>query len=159
MKINVISQKTGITLLELMITISLASFLLVLGYRGFGEMISAQTLKDGAQQITFAIKNARYYTTSKGVITRINFPVGSNNYSITANGNAITDSGRFDSMSGILPVDVKILLNSCDNLGFYVDGTPIDAGNQPILTDCTIKLGYKDSSQIITIQAGTGNIQ
>jgi len=157
-KINVKSKKSGVTLIELMVTVSLASFLLILGYRGYGDMISTETLKTGTQQAAFAIKKARYYATSKGDITRINFPVGSNSYSITADGKVITDNGRFDAMSGVLPENVTISTNSCNNLGFYVDGTPIDTNNQPILTDCKIKLSYKGEEQLITIQAETGNI-
>lgn len=152
-------HKTGLTLIELMVTLSLASILLVLGFKGFSDMISLQTLKSGVEQSALAIKEARYYATSKGVVARINFAVGSNSYSITADGKAITGNNNFSAMSGILPDKVKISSNSCGNLGFYVDGVPVDLSNQPILADCTIKISYNGTSEkSVIIQAGTGNV-
>jgi prepilin-type N-terminal cleavage/methylation domain-containing protein len=158
MKIKLKIRK-GLSLLELMLTMSLACILLGIGYRGFSDMITTQSLKSGMEQSALAIKQARYHATSKGVITRINFPVSSSTYSITADNVAITNSSNFSAMSGVLPDKVKISYNSCGNLGFYVDGTPISYTNQPITSNCMIKLNYNGGEEkSITIQAGTGNI-
>lgn len=151
--------KRGLSLLELSISLSLACILLGIGFKGFSDMITSQSLKNGMEQCILAIKQARYYATSKGVVTRIVFQVSSSNYSVTADGTVITNSNNFSAMSGVLPDKVKISYNSCGNLGFYVDGTPIDSGSQPIISNCLIKLSYNGAEEkSITIEAGTGNI-
>lgn len=152
-------KKRGLTILELSITLSLACLLLGLGFKGFSDMITSQSLKNGMDQSVLAIKQARYYATSKGVVTRINFQVSASNYSVMADNVAITNSNNYSAMSGVLPNKVKISYNSCGNLGFYVDGTPVDSSNQPVSSNCSIKLRYNGGEEkSITIQAGTGNI-
>lgn len=150
---------SGITLLELLITISLMSFLLVMGFQSFSVMINRQYSQSAIQQAGFAIKKARYFARAKGVTTKLNFPVGSNNYSIVAGGVSITNDANFDATSGILPDKTKILSNNCSDIYFYIDGTLVDSNNQHISTDCKISIGYDNGIQkSLTVYSNSGSV-
>jgi len=141
--------------MELLITMAIASVLLTMSYQGFGAMQTAENLKSSTQQVAFAIEKARYYATSKGVVTTIKF--SKHAYSVKAGSQTLTNSSYIDAMSGTLG-DVTVYSNTCGTLSFYVDGTPINSAGQPMSTDCVIKLSLGGGNKSINVQAGTGNV-
>jgi prepilin-type N-terminal cleavage/methylation domain-containing protein len=153
------NKKSGVTLIELLISLGLISVLLSMGFSAFDSSIKAQNSKSASEQIVSAIKKAKYYSRSKGVITSLSFPTGGNSYSISVNGIIISNDNNFDATSGKLPKNIEIIQNSCGDINFYVDGSPVDVSNNTVATDCSIKVGYADGPQkTITIKGNSGNV-
>jgi prepilin-type N-terminal cleavage/methylation domain-containing protein len=156
---NTNNKKLGVTLIELLISLALISVLLSIGFNTFDSSIREQNSKSASEQIVSAIKKAKYYSRSKGVVTSLSFPTGSNTYSISADSEVISNSNLFDASSGALPKNVEIIQNNCDSINFYVDGSPVDSSNNPVTTDCSIKVGYTGGPQkTITIKGNSGNV-
>ena len=156
---NINNKKRGISLFELLLSIVLLSVLLTMGFSAFDSSIKDQNTQSATEQIISAIKKSKYYSRSKGVVTSLSFPVGSNTYSISADGTTISNSDFFDATSGKLPKNIKIIQNNCATVNFYVDGSPVDSSNNPIASDCSIKVGYVGGSQkTITIKGNSGNV-
>jgi prepilin-type N-terminal cleavage/methylation domain-containing protein len=153
---------TGLTLIELLITLVVMASLLYMAFANFNSSVDRENVTYAAQQTSFAIKNARYYAKRHGVITEVRFPAGSKEYRILVNDQDITDTGDFGAGSGTLDEAVKILTNTCGDFYFYIDGTPITA-LPPNLVEmdsaCEISVGYSDSKQkTLKIYPGTGKI-
>ena len=149
----------GISLFELLLSIVLLSVLLCIGYNSFDREIRSENVKSAAEQIVLAIKNARCYARSKGITTSVNFQTGENEYSISADGQVITNNEFFDSTSGKLPKNVEIIDSGCNSVNFYVDGSPVDSGGNLITKNCDVKVGYEDGPQKdITIIGNSGNV-
>lgn len=159
MKIKYFIKKSGTTLIELMLTAALIIIATTISFSSFKSYSNAQNAKTAASQIEYILKKARYYTRANGVITHVILPVGSNTYSLIANGTNLTKSNNFDSTSGVLPNNTTITSNSCKEIYFYVDGSIVDSDNLPITEPCTISVGYNNNSQeTIDINPQTGNI-
>jgi prepilin-type N-terminal cleavage/methylation domain-containing protein len=154
------TEHKGLTLLELMITVSLLGLLLVLGLSVFDKETRLQHLNDATQQIGYAVKKARYYAKISGDYGVVSFVNNSNTYSIkTDSTSTITNENYMGALSGQLPDNIKIISTNCGVLYFSVDGTLLDSSKQPKTTACTIKVGYNDSPQkSLDIQPGIGNI-
>ena len=153
------NKKSGISLIELLISMALISVLLGIGFNAFDSSIKDQNNHSAAEQIVSAIKKAQYYSRSKGVITSLSFQPGSNTYSISADGAVISNNNNFDATSGILPKNIVIIQNNCAGINFYVDGSPTDAANNPVTTDCSLTAGYIGGPQkTITIKGNSGNV-
>jgi prepilin-type N-terminal cleavage/methylation domain-containing protein len=156
---NTKNKNSGFSLFELLLTIVLLSVLLCMGFNTFDSSIKAQNTQSATEQIASAIKNAKYYARSKGVVTSLGFPAGSNYYSISADGEVISNNALFGSTSGKLPENIKIIQNNCYDLNFYVDGSLIDSSGNSISDDCLIKTGYTNGPQkTITIKGNSGNV-
>lgn len=153
------NKEAGISLFELLISIVILSVLLTMGFSTFDSSIKAQNTQSASEQIVSAIKKAKYYSRSKGVITSLSFPVGGNSYSVSADGEVISNNNLFDAYSGKLPKNIEIIQNSCGTVNFYVDGSPVNSLNETISTDCSIKVGYDSGVQkTITIKGNSGNV-
>lgn len=153
------NKKLGVSLFELLIAVVLLSLLLGIGYSNFDNSVKNQNTKSSAEQVVLAIKNAKYYARAKGIITSLGFTAGSNTYSISANGNILTNNANFDSTSGKLPNNIIIINSTCGDLNFYVDGSPIDSDGNSITQNCEIKIGYNNGPQKnIIIMGNTGNV-
>jgi len=149
----------GFSLFELLLTTILLSLLLGMGFKSFSDNMQDQNVKSAGEQIISAIKKAKYYSRSKGVTTKLNFPVGSNTYSIFADDTNLSNSSNFDSTSGKLPENIQILSNTCTDLNFYVDSSPINSSYEVISEDCSITVGYNDGAQkTILIKGNSGNV-
>lgn len=153
------NKYSGISLIELMLTLMLISVLLGTGYVSFNKSIMDQNSKSAAEQVVLAVKKAKFYSRSKGIKTSLSFPAGSNTYSISADGETITNDNNFDATSGKLPKNIEILQNNCNDMNFYVNGTPIDSVGDRITNSCTIIVGYDEGPQkTITIRGNSGNV-
>jgi len=149
----------GFTLLELLLTTAVLSILLGMGFKSFDNNIQEQNAKSAGEQVSSAIKKAKYYARSKGVRVKLNFPTGSNTYSIVADGVTISNVNNFDATSGKLPENIKILSNNCSDLNFYVDGSPVNSSNEVISEDCSITTGYSGGPQkTVFIKGNSGNV-
>jgi Tfp pilus assembly protein FimT len=157
---NLLNKKqSGISLIELAVTMLLISVLSTIGFNTFDSSIKAENVISASEQVAFAIKKAKYYARSKGVVTKLSFPVGGSSYSITVNGETVSNNSNFDATSGVLPKNVKILQNTCNSINFYVDGSLITDSGLVKKTDCILQLGYTDGqSKTLTIKGNTGNV-
>ncbi len=154
-----LNPKAGITLLELVVTLTIIAILLVTSLAAFDSFIDDQNTISAAQQAGFAIQKARYYAKANGVITNLVFTPGNKVYDIVAGSKSIVNNANFDATSGKLPGDVKILSNNCDEIYFNVYGSLVNSYNQPISNKCQINLGYPNGPQkSITIEPGMGNV-
>ncbi len=152
-------RKAGISLFELLLITILLSVLLGMGFHSFDSSIQDQNSISAAEQVISAIKKTKYYSRSKGVITSLNFPQGSNTYSIIADNTVISNNSYFDASSGKLPKNVEIIQNNCADINFYVDGSPVDSSGNTITQDCKITIGYLSGPQkIIVIKGNSGNV-
>ena len=129
-----ISRKNinGYTLLELLITIAVISVMTTIGFQSVASSINSQKTSNAAKQVEFALKKARYYAKTKGQITHVSMPVGTNKYVIEANDIDLTSSDNIDGTSGVLPENIKFQTNTCGDIYFYVDGTPLTSAEEPI---------------------------
>ncbi len=59
------NKYSGVSLIELMLTLMLISVLLGTGYVSFNKSIMDQNSKSAAEQVVFAIKKAKFYSRSK----------------------------------------------------------------------------------------------
>ncbi len=156
---NYKNKNLGVSLFELLLAVVLLSVLLCIGFSSFDNTIRAQNTQSASEQVVLAIKNAKYYARSKGTTTSLNFPTGSNVYSISADGQTITDNSFFDSTSGKLPNNIIIIGNSCTDINFYVDGSPVDSEGNSISENCEVTIGYANGPQKdITIMGNSGNV-
>ena len=152
-------KNSGISLIELMITVTIMVVLLSTGFTAFGNSIEAQKATQAADQIASAIKQAKYFSRSNGVLTSLFFIEGSNTYTIVADGEIISDSSLYDAASGILPENTVITHNTCSEINFYVDGSIVDSVGNIITESCTISVGYSDGQQkTLTIRGNSGNV-
>jgi len=152
-------KNIGFSMFELIVTMSISCLLLYSSFVCFDKSIQQSNAKSAAEQVVSAINSAKYYARAKGVTTALNFPVGSNVFSITADGAAITNSSNFDSTSGTLPKNIKILTNTCNDLNFFVDGSPVTSNGTSITQNCVITVGYSGGPQKnITIMGNSGNV-
>lgn len=159
LKIIINTKNKGISLIELAVVMLLISILITMGFSSFDSSIKAQNAQSASDQSASAIKKAKYYSRSKGIITSLNFPVGSNSYSILADGVNLSNNNLFDATSGVLPKNVVVIRNTCANVNFYVDGSPVDNNGNTITQDCSITIGYMDGNQkTLTIKGNTGNV-
>ncbi|MGD9581263.1 MAG: Tfp pilus assembly protein FimT/FimU [Vampirovibrionia bacterium] len=117
----------GFTLIELLITISLMSVLALLGFSSLANSINSQNMNHAAKQLAFGINKARYYAKTKGEITHIEIDTDSNTYEITANEASLINNNSIDGTSGVLPENINIQENTCGDLYFYIDGTPLNS--------------------------------
>lgn len=154
-------NKRGFTLLELLITVSLISVFAMISFQGVADSIGKQKVNNAAKQISFALNKARYYAKTKGENTRIIMEENSNTYEITANDVSIINSNSMDGTSGELPENVVIKTNSCGNLYFYIDGTPLTSIDPPyqLSHHCTITVSSNNGrSKTISILPYSGRI-
>ena len=159
MKNVVVFKKSGLSLMELMITVAIMAVLLSTGFTAFGNSIESQKSKQAADQIASAIKQAKYFSRSNGVLTSLFFIEGSNTYTIIADGEIISDNGFYDSFSGILPENTVVVQNTCNEINFYVDGSVVDSEGEVITGSCSIKVGYINGKQnTVTIRGNSGNV-
>jgi prepilin-type N-terminal cleavage/methylation domain-containing protein len=154
--------KSGVTLLELMITVSVMSVMLLMAYKNFNDSVNSQNLKGTIQQVALAIKDARYYAKAKGDTTHLIFEEGATSYSVEdQDGNAITDSSMYGAMSGELPTGFSVKENTCGDVYFHPDGNPLSAINPDnivLSSDCNITIGYDDThTKSVTIHAYSGD--
>lgn len=152
----------GVTFLELMITIAIISVILYLAFDTYSGSINTQTAKSAIKQVGFALKTARYYAKANGVITHVNFPIGSSTYSIDVNDVPITNVSDFGANSGVLPGNAKVVDNTCADVYFYIDGTPlsaIDPEKTEFADHCSIIVGYEGGHQeTLYLHAHSGSI-
>lgn len=159
MKIIKPEKLTGMTMIELMLTFSLISILLLVAFIMFDNETNTERSISAAQQIAFAIKKSRYYARYQGTQTMLSFPVNGSNYSIIADGVNIVQNSNFDATSGILPTNTQILSNSCNNIYFSVDGSIVDSNNNLLSSDCQITVGTSiNTEKTVLIKAGSGNV-
>jgi len=136
------------------------SVLLALGFSGVADSSKAQAAKSGAQQASYAIKRAKYFSRAKGVKTYFNFPAGSETFSVQAKNQVLTDENSFDAMSGTFPGEVVIIANTCPSLCFDVDGSLMDSSGDVVYSDCSITIGYSGGAQeTLYIRGKTGNVE
>lgn len=153
------NKSFGISLLELMITVALIAILISTGFTSFDNSIREEKTISASEQIMAAIKKAKYHARSKGVLTSLVFPAGSNNYSIIADGEIISNNALFDASSGVLPENIVIIQSTCNDINFYVDGSLVDSEGEVVSEDCSVRLGYINGNQkIITVKGNTGNV-
>ncbi len=154
------TAKSGITLAELAMTALLLGIISSVGYVTFSDGIENQTAKTGIGQVAYAARHARQHARTKGVVTSLNLPTGSNAYDIVADGQSLTGTGNFGTTSGKLPQDIVIISSTCGNLYFDVDGTLTDSSGNIIYNDCTVTVGYSGGNQeTIMIKGKTGNVE
>ena len=153
-------NKQGITLLELLITITVISVLAIIGLVSFYSIIDEQNAQAATEQIAFAIKKAKSYSKIHGVSTKLNLVSNSGTYSITADGQTITKDSNFDATSGVLPENIKILSSNCSDMNFYIDGSFVDSNETPITNDCTVTIGTENGiKKELTIKSGVGIVE
>lgn len=153
--------KSGFTLLELLITVSLISVFALISFQGLNNSIESQNVNNAAKQIAFAINKARYYAKTKGEMTHIKLEENSKTYEITADDISILNANRMDGTSGKLPNHVTITSNNCGDLYFYIDGTPLNSIDPPyqLSHHCTITVGvYNGKSKTISILPYSGSV-
>lgn len=151
----------GFTLLELLITISLISVLSLMSFQGLANSIDSQNVNHAAKQVAFAINKARYYAKAKGENTHIVLEINSNTYEISADDVSLLNANSIDGTSGELPDNVTITDNTCGDLYFYVDGTPLNSIDPPYQLShyCTITVGAKNGkSKTISILPYSGRV-
>ncbi|MEI7473972.1 MAG: prepilin-type N-terminal cleavage/methylation domain-containing protein [bacterium] len=152
-------NKKGVTLLELLITMSIMSIIFLIGFTSFNSVIENENVNCGVQQMVYAIKQARHYSRINGINTEFDANAGDNSYQIKSGTTILTNEKIFDSSSGKLPTDVEIINNTCPKIYFYVDGTPVNSTGVSLSSDCIIKVGYMHGLQkTLTLEAVSGNI-
>jgi hypothetical protein len=140
-------------------TCAIMSVIVAAGFIGFSESIMIQDAQSGADRIGYAVKEAKYFSRAKGVKTSLNFPVDANTFSISANGQAISGENRIDALSGNMPGDTRILINTCVGAMFDENGRLIDADGNNLYSECEITVGYANGPQkTIIIAGGAGNV-
>jgi prepilin-type N-terminal cleavage/methylation domain-containing protein len=156
--LKLFSRKKGVTLLELLVTLSLISFLLVMGLTAFTSSTNKQYANEAALQINYAMKKAKYYARAKGLPVDLEFNQGSNTYALTSNDTAITQSGNFDATSGVLPDETEIIQNTCGDIYFNIEGKILsNDGNTENI--CHITVGYNNGPQkTLVINRNTGAV-
>lgn len=160
--------KKGVTLLELITVLSILSIISLIGFTSYDSVIKEQNAKRCVEQSGYAIKQAKHYARINGVETKLEFDVGAektiNNkvygaYEIYAGDKLLTNEDSPDSFSGLLPQGTKTISNTCSDIYFYVDGTPLNSSGTPISSNCKITFGYDDQPQkSLTLVAISGNI-
>jgi prepilin-type N-terminal cleavage/methylation domain-containing protein len=149
--------KKAFTLLELLITVSLAGILLFLALYSFDTMVKEQNLQIATKQIASAYDTAKYIAQKSGVQTNVILTQNTGTYSIKTDNATITNDLIYGSTSGELPDTVKILSNNCGSIGFDVNGMLV-SGNSPS-SDCNISIGYSNgSTKDLTLKIATGSI-
>jgi len=152
--------KKAVTLLEVLLALILISSVGYTVLDSFYSVINLENAQNAKNQLISAIKMARYYARSKGVITQINLPSNSNTYTITAGTSTLTNTSNFDASSGVLPNNTiisSVIPNNCSNLYFSYDGSLIADTSGDAFTStssCTIS--------VVALNAGVGlnsNIQ
>jgi Tfp pilus assembly protein FimT len=158
--VNKCNHKSGFTLFETLITACLASILLFIGFTQIDSEMRKQNLSNDVSLSTQAIIKARYYARTKGVYTSFSFIPGQSKYSIKADGNELTNNTSFDSTSGKLSENVKVITNSCSSAGFDAQGILKDSSENTIYSDCIITLGDTGGPQKkIYVRARTGYVE
>lgn len=152
-------NKSGITLTELMMTCAIIAVVIAAGFVGFSEAVRIQDAQGAADRIGYAIKEARYFSRAKGIKTSINCPIGASTFAVFAGEQVISEENRIDALSGNLPGNTKILVNTCEDIMFNENGKPIDTDGNNIYTECAITVGYESGAQkTVVIAGGTGNV-
>lgn len=153
-------KKYGITVLEMLIAVSIMSILLTTGYINFSDSVRGQQVRRSAQSIGYAIKKAKYFSRAKGVETSFDFPAGSSDYTVSANGQELTGQNNYGALSGSLPDGITIVANACPDFRFNVEGMLVDSSGNSIYNDCRISIGYADNPQVnVLIRGRTGNVE
>lgn len=158
------NNKDGVTLLELLITISIISVLSLLSFTSFTAAINAEYSTTAAKQLSYAIEKARYYAKSNGTTTYIKFNTNSDTYIIKtpdANGKSLTDQNRFDGFSGKMPDGTKVIDTTCNYFYYYVDGLPVSETSRrtPLSSDCFVLVGVTNSyTKIVRVNSKTGKV-
>ena len=153
-----LSDKKGLTLMELLVSMSLIAFLLVMGLTAFTNLTNTQYANEAALQVSHAMKKAKYYARAKGLPVEMEFNQGSKKYALVSNGLQITQEGNFDATSGVLPDNTEIIQNSCGSLYYYIDGR-ILSNDESTPNICRIIVGYADGPQrTLIINRNTGNV-
>lgn len=152
------SGNSGYSLIELAVTVIILGVLLSTGFTAFGNSINTQKAGSAAERIMLAVKKARHYSRTKGVLTSLFFTEGSNSYSITADGEILSESSLFDAFSGVLPENTIIIQNTCESINFYADGSLVNPEGDIVIENCYITTGYVNGSQkTVVIQGYSGN--
>ena len=150
-------SKKAFTLLELLITVTLAGILLFLALYSFDAMIKEQNLQIAAKQIASAYDAAKYIAPKSGVQTIVILNQNTGTYSIKTDDDIITNDLLYGATSGVLPDTIKILSNNCGNVGFDVNGMVASANS--LSSDCNISIGYSNGSKKnLTLRIATGSI-
>ncbi len=151
-------NKKGFTLLELLVSMSLAAFLLVMGLTAFTNSTNTQYANEAALQINYAMEKAKYYARAKGMSVDMEFNQGSRTYSLICNDKTITQADNFDATSGVLPDETEIIQNNCGSMYYYIDGRILsDEANAPNI--CSITVGYNNGPQrTLIINRNNGSI-
>lgn len=148
---------SGVTLVELLVTVSLISVLLGVGLTAFTNSINQQNTNDAVEEAALAIRNARSYARLQGVMTELDFQTYS--YGVKIDNIPITDHKGFGHLSGNFPKNVSILNKSCSSMFFQPDGTLVDSSQNVITNNCTITIGSTSSnSRTLTINPNTGKV-
>lgn len=149
----------GHTLLELLIVVVLITIATTIGFSSMTGYSNSQNAKIAANQITFILKQGRYYARSKGVPTKLVFLPDSNSYSLAADNVNLTKDTNVGALSGILPNGTIITNNTCNDVYFYIDGSIVDSNNSPVTKPCSITAGYKNGTQeTVNIDPRSGNV-
>lgn len=149
--------KKAFTLLELLVTVSLAGILLFLALYSFDSMVKEQNLQIASKQIESAYQAAKYISQKSGVQTNVILTQNTGTYSIKTDDETFTNDLLYGATSGVLPDTVKILSNNCGQMGFDVNGTLVSANS--LTTDCHISIGYSNgTTKDLTFKIATGNI-
>lgn len=155
-------KQKGFTLLELLVTISIISVLLTIALKSVGNSVDSQSASDAGQQAMYALNRARYYAKTKGIVTHVYFGEGTNQYIIEENdGNSLLKENSIDGSSGELPDGVTVLENTCGDIFFNIDGTPllsVDPSKEPMYEVCRITVGNSASEKSLIILPHSGSI-
>lgn len=147
----------GMTLLELLVTVSIIAVLLGVGLTAFTQSINQQNANDAVEQAALAIRNARSYARLQGVVVELDFQTDS--YGVKVDNVPVTDHKGFGHLSGTFPKNVKILSKSCSSMFFQPDGALVDSSQNVITNNCTITIGSTSSdSRTLTINPNTGKV-
>jgi prepilin-type N-terminal cleavage/methylation domain-containing protein len=152
-------RKKAVTLLELLVTVSIAGVLMTIALCSFDTMSKEQSLQTAASQIVSTYDTARYIAEKSGAQTNVILTQNSGLYSITSGQEVLSNNSRYGSLSGELPDKVKILGNNCGQIGFDINGSLVPDSNVPLVSDCGITVGYTGGiSKDLTLSLATGAI-
>jgi prepilin-type N-terminal cleavage/methylation domain-containing protein len=153
------SAQFGVSLIELIITVSIIAVMLTTSLASFGGMINEQNTQSAVQQISYAVKKSKYYAKTQGIPTKISFTENSNTYLIEADSVLLTSNTNFDATSGELPENMRIIYSSCGELFFQPDGSILDSYGNHMSSACQVAVGadYQSSARLY-IQPQTGTV-
>lgn len=148
-------NKSGFTLVELMIAISILGIVIILSVPNFNRFMNTWRLKGEAEQFGVTLRTARSAAVMKNIDVVFSFDMTSNTYSYfeDKNRDGSIDSDEYESATHELPANVSIAAYtlSSPELTFGSKGNTRESG--------TITLRNIDNEiKTIRIYGGTGNI-